>query len=1028
MKKISLAVIFTMLLSILNFSPLVSADYLFEEDFNGTPVTTLASDGNFLYVARPANGADPIIETAPTGTDRALMSGMVMNKVASAALPVGLSGKLVFETDFRIEVPETTASDARSIRVFDLYGTTNISPSTPVQIFALTAGGFTSTSTYRLSPLHSNSVGVVGPNLNYKQWYTMKLVLDMADASIQVFIDNEFLVEGKCYHANQTVQSVGSLSRVEFSHRNYTPLNYFLVDNLRVYDYTEPAGISSTEYNVGTNTITNIPEDTTVSNFLSNITLTGGASSKLLYERNGVTLKSSGTVATGDILKINDGELNYTLYLENEMLNETFDGIIAPIVTVPSSWKKVERPSDLSAISFDTAAEIGDSSGLNRALLSKTEGDTERMNINFMTPVSGAMEIKFDFRIEEAQPSAGMGIIKLLEINGLDGATNRDNLAGITTGGLSESGFYLRPVYYTASLGNMGPLLPYKTWHSITIIIDTDTDTSSVYLGDTAILLNQGFYSGVTVDSIRQLRSFNNNAGVTTNFMIDNISVKKTEAPPVPISAVYEIDHASRIISNIPVGTPVSTFFDNVTYTKAATSVVYNKNNIQKTDGTIEAGDTLEINPGGLIYSLNPQGIITYNNFDNGIIPPSGWGGMNDSVFSIVPRPEGGANDPNLTNIPDANNKAVYVNEDGSQTYKATYALNAQGDIEFTMDFLIKEYVSNSSVNQIKLCEIAGVDSEGVLRTAVNVNVTNLLRLTYSNGTTWASAVTASGSPFGAWHSIKVVASTITDKVSVWYNGVLFADNYNFMGISGTDATPVKVDRFTELRVYHGATSAAITTAGVKPSSFYYDNIMLRSISNDTSTSSAQYLVGENTISGILQGTDAETVKSRLIFAYGATAEIYSVYDEETPANSVVRNGAVNDGDKLVVTAENNHTKKIYTIKTMPNVEVTITNTLGVAIESLDEITNGKINAKAEVINNGFNNNDTDFVLILVAFSGKKMVSAEYKTFNVPVSEDKVTETLTDFTLPDVENLSVSAFVWDGLSNMIPLSLPYSVQ
>ncbi|MDY6314115.1 MAG: S-layer homology domain-containing protein, partial [Clostridia bacterium] len=88
-----------------------------------------------------------------------------------------------------------------------------------------------------------------------------------------------------------------------------------------------------------------------------------------------------------------------------------------------------------------------------------------------------------------------------------------------------------------------------------------------------------------------------------------------------------------------------------------------------------------------------------------------------------------------------------------------------------------------------------------------------------------------------------------------------------------------------------------------------YENPNVEDKTKDATVKSTVYSVGDDTISGVPSGTTVADFKAAISARKGAKLEVYSDYDKKT-----LREGAVENGDTLEVTAPDGVTKKLYGI------------------------------------------------------------------------------------------------------------------
>lgn len=557
----------------------------------------------------------------------------------------------------------------------------------------------------------------------------------------------------------------------------------------------------------------------------------------------------------------------------------------------------------------------------------------------------------------------------------------------------------------------------------IGVPFDTDIDT---FLGNISYT-QQG--SGSLTDASGVVKTSGTVAtGDKLTVMPGNIQYVITVEPepvttPQAQSTVYEVNQEELTIRGVAPGTEIAQFLDNLTYTADGTGILHDENGAEKTEGVITYTDTLTVEPDGSTYQIYTTDILSYVNFNDQTIPPAGWK-MSKDIYKVKQRPQGGETDPELSVIPDASDYALYSSGgNNAAANQATFSLRQAEDIEISLDFLVEHRVSDANSNQIKLAELVversdGADSAQTLAVC-NVAATTGFVITHYPGN--GTAVGRQNQPFGdgdwsSWHTLRMIASVQRNSADVWLDGT-------FIGTAEFQGAKKENNVFTAIRFYNGKRS---DYSGETPSPYYIDNITIKTVSSDCSISSERYRVQDSTVSGVLEGTVVEDFWGNIRIPYGASAVLYSTYDEQNPQNNVQRTeGPLEMGDTLVVTAQDQFSNAVYSIRTAAPAEVYFADTSGKEVTSLSQITDGVLHAKAEITNNGAFGNNTTFVLVVTAYQGNEMVMAEYKRATIPVGSTM--ETIEMEPIQVEKGLTYSACIWDELIPMTPLSLPCDI-
>lgn len=297
-----------------------------------------------------------------------------------------------------------------------------------------------------------------------------------------------------------------------------------------------------------------------------------------------------------------------------------------------------------------------------------------------------------------------------------------------------------------------------------------------------------------------------------------------------------------------------------------------------------------------------------FNSHTNGVTPAD---------FTYVKRPADNSTEYTPYTPNDSEDGALLSNKDSSQKAKVEFGTSFTGQITLEADFRLEGQAYTSSSGQIKLLD--GFSStnknifmltsgscygDGYLIRPVYVNEAGVLQTTNLE-------VNEERLAYQTWHHLKIVITTDTEDVpgtlTFYVNDVKIAEGYSRAAQNADDLNGY-LDDFSYFTSYSNGT-------GAYP--FLIDNVKVTAVSgvlsDKTDVTSSVYVIDGTAIKGVEAETDAEDVKANLTPAAGATAELYSAYDEAA-GTGTVRTGAVQEGDKYVVTAQNGTAKAVYTI------------------------------------------------------------------------------------------------------------------
>ena len=213
--------------------------------------------------------------------------------------------------------------------------------------------------------------------------------------------------------------------------------------------------------------------------------------------------------------------------------NDNLDGV------TPASFKTVERPAE--GVTEYTPYTPAPNDGKDGALLSNMENGS-KVKIDFGGAKTGKIIFEGQFRLEgqEAKSSA----IKFFDIYD----DKNKCILMFTIGNSDANGFDVRPVHrsadgaaQTAPYPINGGRIPYKTWHTLRVEIDTEAGTMDVYVNGYQ-LVSGGYPWGYTaagtkIPNIAYSTSYHSAADHTIPFLIDNVRIYR-DAPLVRSVAV----------------------------------------------------------------------------------------------------------------------------------------------------------------------------------------------------------------------------------------------------------------------------------------------------------------------------------------------------------------------------------------------------------------------------------------------------------------------------------------------------------
>ena len=466
-------------------------------------------------------------------------------------------------------------------------------------------------------------------------------------------------------------------------------------------------------------------------------------------------------------------------------------------------------------------------------------------------------------------------------------------------------------------------------------------------------------------------------------------------------------------ITGIERGTSISSFMSNFTFTGGASGAVYGTDGITpKETGFIATDEILIILPTNTQYTLKLEDFIQEENFDstsasNIAIHPTG--------FTKISHPADGETIPDSpTAVADdaGVNRGVISNKVTNAKVSANYTgAPLTGKICFEVDYWLE---GPTALGSTRFIDIYGTNSVGGASTQIfalsngsnNADNTYSLRPLYYDTVTGANKTVSLSTKYDykKWYHAKIIVDTDQDTVTIYVNDALILSEglkfYN--NINATNIVSVYM--------WHSQTATY---------RFVVDNYSASYILPPKVISQVYTITGNNA-TGILEGTTADSVLGNISLIDGQTMQIYEIYLGPTDSGNVIRNEAVQDGDKLVAMTEDQKTATIYILDTCKEIEIHFYNTSNNKISHLSEITDGKLNITANIFNMGqFNHGENNFVLLVCSYMGNELMKVEYQPIELPVSDLSQSIHINDYDLSGGN--VIKAFVWNNLSDMIPL-------
>ena len=575
-------------------------------------------------------------------------------------------------------------------------------------------------------------------------------------------------------------------------------------------------------------------------------------------------------------------------------------------VTV-GGFSSIERPADGSE---DYAEYTPD--GTKDGAFMSDKASTAKAEFNFGKSFAGSVVMEADFRLEGQAYTSSSGQMKLFDAF----SSNGRNIFMITSGTCSADGYDIRPVYMnaegnlqTAGLKLNGSKLEYKKWYHLKteITTDTDTDMGRLTFYVDGVRLCEGYSrAGAVLGNLKdfaRMQSYHSSEGAFS-FIIDNIKVynqTKTLSDRTNItSSVYTVDGFK--ITGVPENTAVSDFMAAIKLPSGATAEVFDSALENTVSGTVSDGDKLKITAEDgnttAVYTIAlEKGLLPFEqNFDKNI------SNVTLSGFETVVTPENGSSEFTAYTPDGTKNGSVKSSMENGQKMKVDFGGELSGQLVFEGRF---RYEGGSVSNgTIKFFDIYNKRNEDVLMVTIGACSKDgfKLRPVYSdaNGTVVTNYMTPEYYSNSTWHTFKAEIDTEDGAINIAVDDTeILHGVYPYRGKAGD---------ISYVLSYHSADGHT--------SPFLIDYIKVYKNPNavdktkDATVRSSAYAVGDDMISGVPGGTTVEAFTAAVTAREGAKLAVYSDYDKKT-----LREGAVENGDTLEVTAPDGVTKKLYTVR-----------------------------------------------------------------------------------------------------------------
>lgn len=312
-KSISLILVAAMLLpcfSSIGFAALETdetSEILFTENFDSASENVVISNDTFSYIARPEDGADVSTDEAYG----ALMSDTSAASKVTVNFDQLYTGEFVYEMDFRVD---GVLSDApNEIKLVKFLKDT--SEKTLITLGDADESGYeirvciTDEAGNKKFP----TSGIGNDKLEYKKWYTLRVVINTFENNYDVYI-NDYMICENCLPYRDSFSA--GINNVMIYTDKAKPAS-LLIDNISL---SRELMVHSNSYIILEDVILGDFEGVSVADFLSNIE-PSIQSALTLYSDYAAKTENTGTVAGGDILELKSTKdtTNVKLYIVNNI-------------------------------------------------------------------------------------------------------------------------------------------------------------------------------------------------------------------------------------------------------------------------------------------------------------------------------------------------------------------------------------------------------------------------------------------------------------------------------------------------------------------------------------------------------------------------------------------------------------------------------------------------------------------------------------------------------------------------------------
>lgn len=599
LRLISLFVVLSKLISAI--TAVSAGEEAYEQNFNNNLDSVTA--GDFTCIERPADGSETYTGYTPNGSkDGAFMSNKDSKAVALLELGKAYTGKVILEADFRLEGRAYTSSSGQ-MKMFDVQTAAGTQ-------LCLIGNGNCHDNGYEFRPVckypdntsQVKSYKVNGSNLEYKKWHHLKVEFmtdtEKDEGTITFYVNGYKIFEGGRPWGGIDLGKLKDIAVIKSYHSSAGAFPY-MIDNVRVYNETvsvsDRTDITSSVYKVSGEKISNVPENTSATDFKAAIVLPSGATMEL-YDKDQEDVVT-GTVSDGDKLVVTAEDKKttavYTVLIIKELLpfEQNFNDNISNVTL--NGFETIVFPED-DVTDFTSYTPDGSKNGAAKSSME----NGKKMKIDFGGSITGQVVFEAKFRYDG--DSIGSGTIKFFDIYT---AGNKDVLM-ITSGNFTKDGFRIRPIFKNADKTTVTnfqttSVFATKKWHTIKAELDTDEGLINLFVDDEEILSDVYPYGGI-LDNISYVQSYHSAEGHTSPFLIDDVkvynnpnAVDKLKDTTVK-SAAYSVGEDT--IGGVASGTAVDSFVSALSVRSGAKIAVYSDyDNKVLREGNVDNGDVVEV-------------------------------------------------------------------------------------------------------------------------------------------------------------------------------------------------------------------------------------------------------------------------------------------------------------------------------------------------------------------------------------------------------------------------------------------------